>query len=95
MECVCPPRGTPRGTLRHCDVAVGDSAVACRAGWTYPEPTGRFAALAGMWAFYAQAVDSCYVDDERVESNEGSFYGGWVTAIVTGPFKGGPGSALW
>ncbi len=48
-----------------------------------------------MWAFYAQAVDSCYVDDERVESNEGSFYGGWVTSNVTGPFKGCPGSALW
>jgi len=84
-----------KGIAHYCDVVAGDGAVARRAGWTYPEPTGRFATLAGMWAFYAQAVDSCYVDDERVESNEGSFYGGWVTANVTGPFKGGPGSALW
>ena len=84
-----------KGIAHYCDVVAGDGAMARRAGWTYPEPTGRFATLAGMWAFYAQAVDSCYVDDERVESNEGSFYGGWVTSNVTGPFKGGPGSALW
>jgi len=86
-----------KGVAHYCDVAVRgeDSDVVHRAGWTYPEPTGSFAALSGMWAFYAQAVDACFVDDERVESNEGSFYGGWVTANVTGPFKGGPGSALW
>ncbi len=86
-----------KGVAHYCDVAVRgeDSDVVHRAGWTYPEPTGTFAALTGMWAFYAQAVDACFVDDERVESNEGSFYGGWVTANVTGPFKGGPGSALW
>ncbi|MGA0963249.1 MAG: DUF427 domain-containing protein [Ilumatobacteraceae bacterium] len=86
-----------KGVAHYCDVVVGedDAGVVPRAGWTYPEPTSRFAALAGMWAFYALAVDACFVDDERVESNEGSFYGGWVTANVTGPFKGGPGSTLW
>jgi uncharacterized protein (DUF427 family) len=86
-----------KGVAHYCDVVVGDgeSGWVPRAGWTYPEPTDVFADLAGMWAFYAQAVDECFVDDERVESNEGSFYGGWVTANVTGPFKGGPGSALW
>ena len=26
---------------------------------------------------------------------DGSFYGGWVTADVEGPFKGGPGTAGW
>jgi hypothetical protein len=26
---------------------------------------------------------------------KGSFYGGWVTADVEGPFKGGPGTAGW
>ena len=90
-----PTLGEWKGIALYGDVVVGDSAVVPRAGWTYPEPTGRFEELAGMWAFYAQAVDSCYVDDEPVESNEGAFYGGWVTANVAGPFKGGPGSALW
>ena len=36
-----------------------------------------------------------WIDDERVTSNEGSFYGGWVTANVTGPFKGAPGTMHW
>jgi len=25
----------------------------------------------------------------------GSFYGGWITSRVTGPYKGGPGSSGW
>ena len=65
------------------------------AGWTYPDPTTEFEALVGHWAFYAQKVDECWIDDERVTSNEGSFYGGWVTANVTGPFKGAPGTMHW
>lgn len=87
-----------KGIATYCDVVVGsgpDQVVVPRAGWSYPEPTGAFAQLAGMWAFYAQAVDGCFVDEERVEPNEGSFYGGWVTANVTGPFKGAPGTMLW
>lgn len=66
-----------------------------RAAWTYPEPNDAFAAIHGHWAFYAQAVDECWVDDERVAANDGSFYGGWVTANVTGPIKGGPGTLTW
>ena len=65
------------------------------AGWTYPEPTAAFDAIRGRWAFYAQKVDECWIDDERVSSNEGSFYGGWVTENVTGPFKGAPGTMHW
>ena len=25
----------------------------------------------------------------------GSFYGGWITSNLAGPFKGGPGSLWW
>jgi hypothetical protein len=46
-------------------------------------------------AFYPRKVDACFIDDERVEANEGAFYGGWITSRVVGPFKGGPGTALW
>ncbi|MEM9516220.1 MAG: DUF427 domain-containing protein [Actinomycetota bacterium] len=83
-----------KGVARYADVVVGETRVA-EACWTYPEPTPRFASLVDHWAFYAQRVDECWVDDERVVPNEGSFYGGWVTANVTGPFKGGAGTLTW
>ncbi len=63
--------------------------------WSYPEPTARFAAIAGFWAFYAQSF-LCYVDDERRRyPTPGSFYGGWMTSQVTGPVKGAPGTLHW
>jgi hypothetical protein len=40
-------------------------------------------------------MDACFLGDERVQSQEGDFYGGWITADVTGPFKGGPGTTGW
>lgn len=83
-----------KGVAVYADVVVGEREVQ-RAAWSYPEPTERFAALRDHWAFYAQKVDECWVDDERVLPNEGDFYGGWITANVTGPFKGGPGSRTW
>jgi hypothetical protein len=55
----------------------------------------RYAAIRDHLAFYAQRVDACWVDDERVRGNDGSFYGGWITSNVVGPFKGGPGTAGW
>jgi uncharacterized protein (DUF427 family) len=63
--------------------------------WSYPQPLPRFAAITDHLAFYPQRVDACWVDDERVQANAGGFYGGWITADVVGPFKGGPGSAGW
>ena len=83
-----------KGVADYADIVVGDH-VAERAAWTYPDPTPRFAELSGHWAFYAQAVEECWVDDERVAPNEGDFYGGWITSNVTGPFKGAPGTLLW
>ena len=83
-----------KGIAAYADVVAGDS-IAARAAWSYPEPTVPFAELVGHWAFYAQALDECWIDDELVLPNEGNFYGGWVTANVTGPFKGGPGTLMW
>jgi uncharacterized protein (DUF427 family) len=91
-----------KGMASYADVVVGDqeqgesaAEVAERAAWTYPETTPPFADIVDHWAFYAQALDECWVDDERVAPNDGSFYGGWITANVTGPFKGAPGTAHW
>jgi uncharacterized protein (DUF427 family) len=83
-----------KGAATYADVIVGD-AVAPQAAWWYRRPTAAFTELVDHIAFYAQVLDGCWVDDERVRSNEGGFYGGWITAKVVGPFKGGPDSAGW
>ena len=83
-----------KGAASYADLVVGER-VAPRAAWTYRDPAARFAQLRDHWAFYAQAVDQCLVDDELVDPNEGGFYGGWITANLTGPIKGGPGTLGW
>jgi uncharacterized protein (DUF427 family) len=83
-----------KGVAEYADIVVGGERVV-GAAWTYPSPTSGSGAVRGHWAFYAQKADECWIDDERVTSNEGSFYGGWVTANVTGPFKGAPGTSHW
>jgi uncharacterized protein (DUF427 family) len=83
-----------KGRATYADVVVDgrDTTDAC---WTYRDPSERFTEIADHWAFYAQSMDECWVDEERVDGNEGSFYGGWVTNNVTGPIKGTPGSTFW
>ncbi len=83
-----------KGSASYADVVAGTRRAA-EAAWTYRDPTPAFAAIRDHWAFYAQALDECFVDDERVEPNEGGFYGGWITANVTGPFKGASGTMFW
>ncbi len=79
-----------KGQARYWTVAGVEAA-----GWSYPEPVARFAELRDHVAFYPQRVDACFLDEERVDPNAGDFYGGWITADITGPFKGGPGTAGW
>ncbi len=76
-------------SVRLPDVTVVDAA------WSYEDPTAAFAQIRGYVAFYAQLMDECWVDDERVIANPGSFYGGWITSRVVGPFKGDPGTRHW
>ncbi len=82
-----------KGEARYFDFVDGDLRIE-QVAWTYPGPSQRFAGIAGHLAFYAQKMD-CTVDGEPVDPNEGSFYGGWITSKVVGPFKGGPGSLWW
>ena len=70
--------------------AVGDRR---RAGCT-SGPVERFEAIRDHLAFYPQRLD-CFVDGERVTGNDGTFYGGWISSFVVGPFKGGSGTATW
>jgi uncharacterized protein (DUF427 family) len=80
-----------KGAAAYVDVVVGDR-VAREAGWFYPEPSPRYAALRDHVAFYASRVDRCTVDGIEVTPQPGGFYGGWITPDVAGPFKGEPGT---
>jgi len=82
-----------KGEAAYFDFLVGDERVH-QVGWTYPQPTAPFRPIAGYVAFYAQKAQ-CSVAGEAVVPNDGSFYGGWVTSKVVGPFKGGTGSQWW
>jgi uncharacterized protein (DUF427 family) len=65
------------------------------AAWGYDTPSPAFAPITGHVAFYAGRMDACFVDDEPVTPQPGDFYGGWITADLEGPFKGGPGTRGW
>jgi uncharacterized protein (DUF427 family) len=66
-----------------------------KVAWAYPQPTPAFVAIKDYLAFYAGPMDACLVDGEKVRPQPGSFYGGWITSDLAGPFKGEPGSRGW
>lgn len=82
-----------KGEAVYFDVVAGGSRVESGA-WSYPEPMEGYFALSDHVAFYPALFD-CRVDGERVVAQPGSFYGGWVTSGVVGPFKGEPDSWGW
>ena len=73
----------------------GGGRTAPSAAWYYAHPSPGFEVLAGRVALYPGSMDRCSVDGEVVESQEGDFYGGWITSRVVGPFKGAPGTLGW
>ncbi len=83
-----------KGAATYWDVVIGD-VVLPLVGWSYATPTPPFAALRDHVAFYAAPFDRCSVDGETVTPQPGTFYGGWITSTVAGPFKGVPGSQGW
>lgn len=83
-----------KGPATYWSVTV-DGTIVPDAAWSYEDPTPPFATIRGHVAFYARLLDECWVGDERVVANPGSFYGGWITGRVVGPFKGDPGTQYW
>lgn len=83
-----------KGQAHYYSVSVGDRTVE-KAAWCYGSPNQRFDAIKDHIAFYPHKMDACYIDDEEVRAQEGSFYGGWITDDIVGPFKGGPGTMGW
>src|SRR5262245_53090613 len=73
----------------------GGGLVVHEGAWGYSQPSDAFRVIAGYVAFYASRMDACFVDGEPVTPQPGGFYGGWITADVVGPFKGGPGTRGW
>ncbi len=92
-----------KGPARYWDLVDGapvdgahgrDPRRLARVAWSYPQPLAGAEALADKLAFYAHDLQ-CSVGGLPVSPQPGGFYGGWVTADLAGPFKGGPGSAGW
>lgn len=69
--------------------------------WSYESPNPSFASIKGFVSFYASAGTQedrewdCYVDGEKVEAQDGDFYGGWKTSEIQGPMKGAAGTRGW
>ncbi len=83
-----------KGRAGYYDLRVGEKHVN-NAAWFYPNPTESFAEIKNFIAFYPSKMDACFVNDELVRSQEGDFYGGWITSEIVGPFKGGAGTFGW
>jgi len=97
-ECFAPAPGRSfcewKGIATYFDIVAGDRREPA-AGWTYRDPAPAYAGLRDHVALYPGRMDACWLDDERVRSQEGDFYGGWITDDIVGPFKGPPGTRGW
>lgn len=83
-----------RGRPEYYTLQVGDRKAE-NVAWCYPEIFPTFEGLLGHIGFYPGPMDACYIDDEKVQPQEGNFYAGWITDDIVGPFKGGPGTWGW
>ena len=83
-----------KGVAKYWSLDV-EGRQAQHAAWSYPTPSPAFTDIAGHLAFYASRADECWVDGERVQPQQGDFYGGWITSRIVGPFKGGVGTQGW
>eukprot|EP01121_Diplochlamys_sp_Union-15-3_P022333 TRINITY_DN946_c0_g1_i1.p1 TRINITY_DN946_c0_g1~~TRINITY_DN946_c0_g1_i1.p1 ORF type:complete len:189 (-),score=41.63 TRINITY_DN946_c0_g1_i1:66-557(-) len=86
-----------KGICNYYDIKVGDKVVH-QAAWYYKDPNSTYKALKNYISFYPSKGLDCYVNDEKVEPQPGSFYGGWLTKDISGGakgVKGGPGTWGW
>lgn len=97
MELLQPATGGSfcewKGHAGYLDLISGDEIIE-QVAWSYERPFGPFAEIADHMAFYPGRLH-CYVDGERARHQAGSFYGGWITNEIVGPFKGEPGTGGW
>ena len=79
-----------KGSATYLHLMAGGQRFA-HAAWFYPNISAEYDWLADHVGVYASRVDGCFIDNERVVPQPGGFYAGWITADLTGPFKGEPG----
>jgi uncharacterized protein (DUF427 family) len=91
LESLTPSRGMTlcewKGQASYFDI-TGENRAAASAAWMYTDPLPAYRALKGYIAFYPGRVDACFIGEERATAQAGDYYGGWITADITGPFKG-------
>jgi len=83
-----------KGRATYWDVVTPAGDVLEAAAWSYETPSRGFEAVAGMLSLRPGRL-VCSVDGEVARPQEGSFYAGWITDDVVGPFKGAPGTWGW
>ena len=83
-----------KGNASYYTIEVGTKSLP-NGAWYYRQPSPGYEAMANYIAFYPGKMDACYVNDEKVQAQEGDFYGGWITRKIVGPFKGGVGTYGW
>ncbi|MEO1256217.1 MAG: DUF427 domain-containing protein [Bacteroidota bacterium] len=83
-----------KGMAHYYDLVFNGKEVKSGA-WGYDQPTSPYEALKDHVCLYAQFMDACYINDERVIPQPGGFYGGWITNDIVGPFKGESGTWGW
>lgn len=98
MECLEPTERTSfcefKGRARYYRIVTQQRTME-NAAWEYPDPAPGYEGLEDCVAFYPGLMDNCWVDGEKVDAQEGDFYGGWITSEIQGPFKGAPGTGGW
>jgi len=82
-----------KGPARYWSLVQGGARLD-RIAWSYPQPLAGAEAVADSVAFYCVGLE-CSVEGRAAQPQPGGFYGGWITAELVGPFKGGPGSSGW
>ena len=88
-ESVCEWKGTARYWGLRASAPPREAV-----GWCYSPAQSPYELISGYFSFYPGRVE-CFVDNERVRPQPGSFYGGWVTDEIIGPWKGEPGTEKW
>ena len=83
-----------KGGANYYTIVVGDKQVP-NGAWYYRNPTPAFASIKDYLAFYPSKMDACFLNEEKVQAQQGDFYGGWITKDIVGPFKGGAGTWGW
>jgi uncharacterized protein (DUF427 family) len=83
-----------KGNASYYTIKVGEKMIS-NGAWYYRNPSPGYESMANYIAFYPGKMDACYIDDEKVQAQEGDFYGGWITSKIIGPFKGGAGTSGW